>query len=357
MFPSKILIIQTAFLGDVILATALIEKLHHFFPKSRIDFVLRKGNESLLISHPKITKLYIWDKQRNKIINLYKLLQQIKSEKYDLVINLQRFLSSGFLAGFSGAKSIVGFENNPLSFLFTEKYKHEIGNGMHEVARNQQLIANITDEIATKPKLYPSLKHEEKVKIYQIHTNQADTNEITDNKKAYICIAPSSVWFTKQYPIDKWADLISKLPQKYTIYLLGSAIDSDMCYKIIEKSNLLLTSNGVNRIENLCGKLNLLESAALMRHATMNYVNDSAPLHLASSVNAPVCAVFCSTIPEFGFTPLSDVSFIVEVGEKLSCRPCGLHGYKKCPQSHFKCGNDIKTADLLAIMRENSVKS
>ncbi len=347
MFPSKILIIQTAFLGDVILATALIEKLNHFFPQSRIDFVLRKGNESLLAAHPKITKLHIWDKQHNKIINLYKLLQQIKSEKYDLVINLQRFLSSGLLAGLSGAKTIVGFENNPLSFLFTQKYKHEIGNGMHEVARNQQLIANITDEIAAKPKLYPSLKHEEKVKTYQTDIHKKD-----NHKKEYICVAPSSVWFTKQYPIDKWADLISKLPQKYTIYLLGSPSDSNICNEIIEKVNKLLPYSTINCVENLSGKLNLLESAALMRHATMNYVNDSAPLHLASSVNAPVCAVFCSTIPEFGFTPLSDVSFIMETSEKLSCRPCGLHGYKKCPQSHFKCGNDIKTTDLLAIMKK-----
>ncbi len=347
MFPSKILIIQTAFLGDVILATALIEKLHSFFPKSRIDFVLRKGNESLLIAHPKLTKLYIWDKTNNKIKNLYKLLQQIKSEKYDLVINLQRFFSSGLLAGFSGAKSIVGFENNPLSFLFTQSYKHKIGNNMHEVARNQQLIANITDQIAAKPKLYPSLKHEEKVKIYQTSTH------LSTNLKSYICIAPSSVWFTKQYPIDKWADLISKLPSQYTIYLLGSPNDNNICNAIIEKVKMPLPYSTINRIENLCGKLNLLESAALMRHAAMNYVNDSAPLHLASSVNAPVCAVFCSTVPAFGFTPLSDISFVVETDEELSCRPCGLHGYKKCPQNHFKCADSIKTMNLLAVMKDN----
>jgi heptosyltransferase-2 len=73
----------------------------------------------------------------------------------------------------------------------------------------------------------------------------------------------------------------------------------------------------------------------------MNYVNDSAPLHLSSAMNAPVTAFFCSTVPEFGFTPLSEESNIVEVKQKLTCRPCGLHGYKKCPEGHFKCGNDI----------------
>ena len=78
-----------------------------------------------------------------------------------------------------------------------------------------------------------------------------------------------------------------------------------------------------------------------MQHAEMNYVNDSAPLHLASAVNAPVTAFFCSTVPEFGFGPLSDKSIIKQVGE-MSCRPCGLHGYKSCPLGHFDCAYKIK---------------
>ncbi len=329
---SKILIIQTAFLGDVVLATALIEKLYQYYPKTRIDFLLRKGNETLLIAHPKITKLYIWNKQNDKTKNLYNILQEVRIEKYDLVINLQRFFSSGIFASFSGAKQIIGFQNNPLSFMFTNKYKHEIGNGTHEVVRNQNLIANITDNNLTKPKLYPTNEQIEKIKVYQNST--------------YICIAPSSVWYTKQYPVEKWVDLIKKLPENIKVYLLGSPADNDICNKIIAMS-----SNSMqNKVENLCGKVNLLESAALMQGAMMNYVNDSAPLHLASAVNAPVCAVFCSTIPEFGFTPLSEKSFIVQTNEKLSCRPCGLHGYKECPEKHFNCANNIETNQLLEII-------
>ena len=78
----------------------------------------------------------------------------------------------------------------------------------------------------------------------------------------------------------------------------------------------------------------------------MNYVNDSAPLHFASAVNAPVKAVFCSTVPEFGFGPLSEHAEIVEVKDKLGCRPCGLHGAKSCPRGHFKCAHDISLAQL-----------
>ena len=80
----------------------------------------------------------------------------------------------------------------------------------------------------------------------------------------------------------------------------------------------------------------------------MNYVNDSAPMHLASAVNAPVCVIYCSTVPHFGFGPLSDISNIVEVKENLDCRPCGLHGHRACPKGHFKCAQQIDVQQLLA---------
>jgi heptosyltransferase-2 len=99
---------------------------------------------------------------------------------------------------------------------------------------------------------------------------------------------------------------------------------------------------------NLCGQLTFLQSAALMRDAKMNFVNDSAPLHFASSMNAPVTAVFCSTVPKFGFGPLSDDSVIIETHEELSCRSCGIHGHKECPELHFKCSKTISAAKVAA---------
>jgi heptosyltransferase-2 len=58
-------------------------------------------------------------------------------------------------------------------------------------------------------------------------------------------------------------------------------------------------------------------------------------------MNAPVTAFFCSTVPEFGFGPLSDDAKIIQIQEKLECRPCGLHGHAACPKGHFKCGSEI----------------
>jgi len=91
----KFLVIQTAFTGDVVLATAIVEKLHRFFPDAQIDFLVRKGNEGLLTDHPFLNEVLIWHKKEKKLKNLWLLLNKIRKKKYDKVINLQRFASSG----------------------------------------------------------------------------------------------------------------------------------------------------------------------------------------------------------------------------------------------------------------------
>ena len=315
----KFLIIQTAFIGDVVLATPLIEKLKQRYPDSTIDFLLRKGNETLLTNHPHLRQVLIFDKKQGKYKNLLKLLRVIRKEKYDYVINLQRFFASGFLTAFSGAKHTIGFDKNPLSFLFSESVKHVISTkdaGDHEVKRNLSLVSKLTDNEFVRPKLYPT---------------EADFKKVIPQGE-YICIAPASVWFTKQWPADKWIELMDKLPSDITIYLMGAKGDIPLCEIIKEKTK-------AQKVEILAGKLSFLESAALMKNARMNFVNDSAPLHFASAMNAPVAAMYCSTVPAFGFGPLSDTSFIFETTEILDCRPCGLHGYKSCPKGHFRCSN------------------
>jgi heptosyltransferase-2 len=329
----QILIIQTAFIGDVILATALIEKWRAYYPEAHIDFLLRKGNEPLLASHPHLREVLVWDKKGGKLKNIFNLLKKIRQVKYDVVINVQRFASSGILTAFSKGKAKVGFSKNPFSSFFNKSFPHEIGDGTHETTRNQQLISEWTDDLPALPRLYPSPTHfEQAQKII-------DTIGVG---KSYICVAPTSVWFTKQWAEDKWIAFLQQVPAKYHILLLGAGSDTDICERIRQEV-------GKATITNLAGKASFLVSACLMKNAHMNYVNDSAPLHIASAMNAPTCAIFCSTIPAFGYTPLAENSHIVEV-ENLACRPCGLHGHKKCPQTHFKCAHDVDIQKLLVLL-------
>lgn len=327
----KILIIQTAFIGDVILATAVVEKLHKFYPEAKIDFLLRKGNESLLHKHPIINQVWIWDKKKTKYKGLYAITKEIRNKRYDVIVNLQRFASTGLLTAMSKAKLKIGFNKNPLSFLFDESIPHEISQGKHEVERNVQLVSKLTDNAYCGPALYPSKEDFDAVKQYK--------------NGPYICIAPTSVWFTKQFPLKKWVEFIDKVPFSGNIYLLGAPSDIESCQQIA-------TAAAHPGVINLAGKISLLESAALMKEAILNYVNDSAPLHLASAMNANTCAVFCSTVPEFGFYPLADFSEVIQIKGHLPCKPCGLHGYKACPLSHFNCAHKIEAEQLLAVFEK-----
>ena len=339
----RILVIQTAFIGDVVLATALLQNLHAAYPEATIDILVRAGAQELFIHHPYIHQVHVWDKKKNKYQHLFQIIQTIRRIKYDVVINVQRYLATGIITVLSGAKKTIGFNKNPLSFLFSEVVAHQFGLGaghetiyqgatihatsIHETSRNHALLASLTTAPVAKPALYPSAAHFIAVQKYQ--------------SAPYICMSPGSVWETKKMPAKNWIDLINAVPTNYTIYLMGAPNETALCAEILSGSSR-------EGVFNIAGELNLLEAAALIKGARLNYVNDSAPMHLASATNAPVAAIYCSTIPAFGYGPLSSVQFIVETLEHLPCKPCGLHGKKLCPLGHFNCGHTITTAQLLA---------
>lgn len=316
----RILVIQTAFLGDVILATPVWENLYAAYPRAQIDVVVKKGNESLLQAHPFLHQVFIFDKS-HKVKNLWNLGKTLRSHHYDLVINLQRFASSGILTMLARGKESRGFQKNPLSFFFSKRYPHKMKPNWHEVDRNLSLISDLVPAPIRRPQLFPSKEDLNSVQIYQ--------------DDPYYSLAPTSVWFTKQAPLEIWLKLIDKLAATNAqIYLLGAPSDRAYLDEIVKNTRS-------TQVINLAGQLSLLQSAALMAGAKHNYVNDSGPLHLASATNAPVSAFFCSTVPEFGFGPLSDYSEMIEVKD-LDCRPCGIHGHRACPKGHFKCGKDLK---------------
>lgn len=330
MAAQKILLIQTSFIGDIILFSTVIENLHRYLKDTRLDILINQHSETLYRHHPKIGKLWTWDKKKNKHKNLLKLISNIRSEKYDKVINFHRYFSTGLLTAASGASFRAGYEDNPFSFVYQQSAPFPFEKGLHEVDRNFQLLKKIFPELKgkelnRKPVLYPSDADFEAVERYQ--------------QSEYVCMCPSSVWFTKQFPKARWAELINVLPFKGKIYLLGAPSDHALCEEIRGADQ--------DKVVNLAGKLSLLQSAALMSRGVINYVNDSAPLHLASAMNAPVCAFFCSTVTDFGFYPLSDFSKVVEVEEKLYCRPCGKHGHQACPEGHFRCALDIRVERAL----------
>ncbi len=335
-----ILIIQTAFIGDTILASHFVRAVKNQYPNSKIHFFLRKGNESVIQGLPTIDKVWVWDKAGGKTKNLFKLIWNLRSLRFDMVFNLHRHFNSGLVTTLVKARFKAGFKQNPLSFFYTHRVDHLIPHKTmsgvwHEVQRNLQLLqkADPTFEIVDNSKIYkPELPLQEK-NFYKVSAYiEGD----------YFVVAPASVWFTKAWSELKYRQLTLELSKQGTVYLIGGPDDKELCERLGKE---------IPQAINLCGKLNLLDSAALMKNAKRVFVNDSAPLHLASCVNAKTTAIFCSTIQEFGYTPLADDSVVVDVGTTLSCRPCGLHGHRNCPLGHFKCSEEIQVQQVLATIK------
>lgn len=340
----QFLVIQTAFLGDAVLVTSILEKLHARYSDAAIDLVVRKGNDGLFTGHPFLRKLFVWDKRTAKNKALFKLIGDLRRTEYDHIINCQRFFSTGLMTVLARGREKVGYDKNPLSVLFTRTVKHIIGDGRHEVDRLNALIEHLTDGTRPLPRLYPTAEDRAKVEgIIRSHglASTAPHDQMgtwPHGHMPYVCIAPASVWFTKQWPEHKWIELVKTLPREQQVIIIGAPGDTALAQRIIAASG-----RGVD----LTKDLRLLESAALMEGAIMNYVNDSAPLHIASAMDAPVTAIFCSTVPAFGFGPLRANGRVVETPEKLDCRPCGLHGHRACPKGHFKCAQGIGVTTVL----------
>jgi heptosyltransferase-2 len=307
------------------------------FPNTKVHFFLRKGNEGVIQGLNSVDKVWVWDKKGGKVLNLLKLIWALRKFKYDTVFNLHRHFNSGLITTLMNARQKVGFKQNPLSFFYTHRIDHRIPHKegalvWHEVQRNLQLIR------AVKPPMLIS----NNAKNYRpdLPLTQKNFDKVAPYlTPPYFVVAPASVWFTKAWSQHKYQELTQELVKLGKVYFIGGPLDKDLCDQI---------RKDLPNTENLCGELNLLDSAALMKTAKRVFVNDSAPLHLASCVNAKTTAIFCSTVPAFGYTPLSEDSVVVDVGNKLACRPCGLHGHEKCPLGHFKCSEDIEIRAVLA---------
>jgi tRNA threonylcarbamoyl adenosine modification protein (Sua5/YciO/YrdC/YwlC family) len=323
----KILIIQTAFLGDVILTTSFIADVADKYPRAEIHVLVRKGVESILSGNPHISQIHTRDKKASTLSELLRLNKLVRKIRFDQVYNLHRFAFAGFLTWYSGAKLKAGYSASPFAFSFTHKVKHEIPaaskNGfLHEVQRMRLLLDPTIKKEIRRPQLFPDQELKLKVKSF------------TKNN-SYVLIAPSSLWFTKRWPESKWNKLIELIPDWLSVYLVGGKEDIELCERLAaDKCN----------VKNYAGKLTLLESTALMEKAIRVFVNDSSPLHMASSVNAPTTAIFCSTKPDFGFTPLSQDRRIIKAD--VACCTPGLHGASFCSAGDFKCAMSISAEQV-----------
>lgn len=340
--PGGLLLLQPAFLGDVVLSTALIESWHRAFPKDPIRVWVRKGADGFFDDHPFVTEVLVWDRSgRSKYRRMLSLAFRARRRHPAMVVNLHRFSSMALAARIIGAPQNAGFEGVSSFGLAATRAEHGIGDGRHETERNHALIAGQVgafDSTQDRPRLHPSGAHRTAVRTWPAEA---------------AILAPSSVWATKRWPESHWSALVDALHEEgREVVLMGGPGDDRLLEAIAIRCR--------HRPHVMAGQLSLLGSASLMASASVVVSNDSAPLHMAGAVGTPVVGVFCSTTPALGFGALPGdiergLAENVEVSSsELACKPCGLHGKKSCPESHFQCGAGLSAKTVMGAVRRVS---
>jgi len=328
MPPRNILVIQTAFIGDVILTLPLVQSLRKMFRDAKLSFLAIPSAAGVLFDHPDLNEVITYDKKGKEkdIRSLFRLIGKMRDRHFDVALVPHRSLRSAALARFAKIPTRIGFSTSGAKFLFSRvvDYKSE----EHETKRNLHLMQGLDLDVpgVELPRIYPS--DADKKWAEGIIEGSSDA--------AHVAVAPGSVWNTKRWPMEQYRQLVSMLvAEGIKVILLGSKEDALLCEQV---------ANGLgHQVLSVAGRATLLQSAAVMRRCRAVVSNDSAPMHLAVAVGTPVVAVFGATVPAFGFGPLGPQDVVVET-HGLACRPCSIHGGDACPIKTFVCMNTISSS-------------
>lgn len=336
----NILVVQTAFIGDVVLTLPLVQALKEIFPQAHIDIVVTPRAKELCANHPSLRETIAYDKRGSDrgVRGLFKMVKSLRQKNYQLAIVPHRSLRSALLAWFLRIPVRIGFSKSSGRLLLTKtiQYRHTI----HEIERNLSLLDGLEVEIPNKdlPRLYPS----------------GDDCKVVDkllfdfevgHPEKLVALAPGTIWNTKRWLKESFASLAVNLDDAgFEILLIGGKEDEQRCEEIYKLS-------GSAHVYNMAGRLSLLQSAELLRRCKTLVSNDSAPMHIAVAMRTPVVAIFGATVPEFGFGPAGEFDAVMET-KGLPCRPCSIHGGNKCPITTFECMNAISYEQVFLKVKE-----
>jgi len=316
----KILVIQTAFIGDVILVTPLFSALKQRFPQAWIECLTTPAAGDVLRNNPHVNRLIAYDKHDSQkgLAGLIRLMQQLKHSQYHVVLAPHRSWRTALLVHSSGAPTRIGFDKNSGAWWYTHRCRYD--TNQHETVRNLSLLSALGIHAdAQPPEIYPD--EENRTAVDRL-TAKAQKNA------CWVALAPGSVWPTKRWPESHYRDLAARLiADQCTVFLVGGEEDRPLCQRIAED----LPPQGVDA----SGQLSLRATAALLRRCRILATNDSAPMHLASATATLTLALFGPTVPAFGFGPYSRESVVLE--KPLDCRPCTTHGSQRCPIKTHAC--------------------
>ena len=315
----KILIIHTAFIGDIVLSTPLIQKLKDLYPKSEIDYLTLPTNQSVLYNNPNLNEIILYDKKgKDKgIKGFLKVLKILKQKKYDYAVIPHRFIKSILLAKLAKIPDIVGFDVATGSSLLDKKVHYDMKK--HEVERLLNLVEYEGEKIPVR--IYPA--KENFVKIEKMLTISGYTGK---KEQKLILVAPGSQRPEKMWPIEKYREIIERLKKNknYFIGITGSKSEKELPLNFEKDKNVI----------DFRGEISLVEFGALISKADVVVGNDSSPIHIASGFEKPfVIGIFGPGKRSLGFFPWTEKSNVIEDNEfyenNIVTIPKKQHKYKK----------------------------
>ena len=336
---NKIGIFQTSFIGDSVLTTPLIKKTKKLFPDTQIVVITRPQTQDIFKPLPEVAQVILNDKRGwNKIAGVWKTARDIRKAGIDILLVPHRSFRSALIAWLSGVKIRSGFTSSEGWFLYTKTVPF---NWMiHDAERNLSLLQGIAKEQFGGEKLSMSFTPSAEENVARL------LKDFNLEGKKLVGIHAGSAWPTKCWPQEYFVELISKLQTELGVQCVlvgGGKQDTDLGEKICQLAQ--------GHAASLCGKTSLADLMALMKHLSLFITNDSGPMHIATAFDVPTLAIFGPTTRELGFFPYGQGHRVLEVKD-LPCRPCALHGGKKCPLGHFKCMKDITPDEVFKNAKE-----
>ncbi len=336
---NKIGIFQTSFIGDSVLTTPLIKKTKKLFPDTKIVVITRPQTEDIFKPLPEVSEVILNDKRGwNKIAGVWKTARAIKKSGIDILLVPHRSFRSALVAWLSGVPIRIGFTSSEGWFLYTKTVPFSWM--IHDAERNLSLLQGIAKEQFGGEKLSMSFTPSAEENVARL------LKDFNLEGKKLVGVHAGSAWPTKCWPMEYFVELISKLQTELGVQVVlvgGGKQDTDLGEKICQLAK--------GHAASLCGKTSLADLMALMKHLSLFITNDSGPMHIATAFDVPTLAIFGPTTRELGFFPYGQGHRVMEV-KNLECRPCALHGGKKCPLGHFKCMKDITPDEVFKNAKE-----
>jgi lipopolysaccharide heptosyltransferase II len=325
--PRRICIIKPSALGDVIQSLPLLRPLRERFPDASISWVIAKNLAGMIDGHSHIDELIEFDR-KGGVRGFARLLRTLRSQRFDVVFDLQGLLRTGLMTWATGAPIRIGLQTAREGSHRT--YTNTVSRTGRDVPARLR-CQRVVEELLRSENDTSQAKRSgavERTSSHGIPLTSIDRAFAAARLKSLpqplLAVCPGARWETKRWPARKFASLAAHVHRQFGagVAILGGPDEAALGREIEEQLSELVPRAA---IANLVGGTTLRQLGAVLEASTWVAANDSGPMHLADAVGTPVLGLFTCTSPWLSGPSL-------ERHELISTRLLCAAGYhKSCP--------------------------